>query len=402
MKYRLKELFTDKLSGEWGDEGSSQAGVKVIRTTNFTNSGKLKLENLAYRQIDNRKVITKRLKHGDIIIEKSGGSPSQPVGRVVFFDIDTDETFLCNNFTAILRPDRAKVFPMYLFYRLFDNHKTGKTLRYQNKTTGIINLKLDHYLNSKIEIPERVEDQIRIATILSKAESLIAQRKESLRLLDELLKSTFLEMCGDPVRNEKGWKKKKLGEIIQEFKYGTNVISVDKPSENTIAILRIPNIINESITYEGLKYSILEEREKERVRLKKGDLLFVRSNGNPNYIGRCAVFNDDIVCGYASYLIRARLREGVLITPFFLKAILSFPRYRNVIVSKAKTTAGNYNINIESLKSLIIIAPPPKLQTQFTRIVEKVEALKAHYQDSLKKLENLYGSLSQRAFKGEL
>ena len=332
----------------------------------------------------------KLYKPGTIVFAKSGMSATK--GRIYKLQ---NTCYIVNHLAALELND--SVSPDFIMYalRAYSPVKLINDLSYPSISQCAIE-------KHKIPLPSLLSDQIRIATILSKAEALLSQRKESLRLLDELLKSTFLEMCGDPVRNEKGWKKKKLGEIIQEFKYGTNVISVDKPSENTIAILRIPNIINESITYEGLKYSILEEREKERVRLKKGDLLFVRSNGNPNYIGRCAVFNDDIVCGYASYLIRARLREGVLITPFFLKAILSFPRYRNVIVSKAKKTAGNYNINIESLKSLIIIAPPPKLQTQFTRIVEKVEALKAHYQDSLKKLENLYGSLSQRAFKGEL
>jgi len=397
MKYRLKELFTDKLSGEWGDEGSSQAGVKVIRTTNFTNSGKLKLENLAYRQIDNRKVITKRLKHGDIIIEKSGGSPSQPVGRVVFFDIDTDETFLCNNFTAILRPDRAKVFPMYLFYRLFDNHKTGKTLRYQNKTTGIINLKLDHYLNSKIEIPERVEDQIRIATILSKAESLIAQRKESLRLLDELLKSTFLEMFGDPVRNQKGWEKSRLELIANQITDGEHKTPVRQ--ENGIKLLSARNIKNGFLDFNA-ELDFISEAEYKRISKRcnpeKGDILMSCSGT----VGRVAVVRVTEPLSLVRSVALIKVKKEI-INPTYLEFLMQTKFFQSQVRKNANTSSQS-NIFTGQVKKLPIFIPTYHLQTQFAQIVDKVEALKAHYQTSLKELENLYGSLSQRAFKGEL
>lgn len=138
MIRKLEELITDKISGEWGNEGTPETGVKVIRTTNFTNEGVINFDNIVYREIDPKKVTSKRLQTGDIIIEKSGGSPTQPVGRVVFFDIKTDKPFLCNNFTSVLRPNKKLVHPKYLFYRLFEGHKEGRTLKYQNKTTGII------------------------------------------------------------------------------------------------------------------------------------------------------------------------------------------------------------------------------------------------------------------------
>ena len=244
--------------------------------------------------------------------------------------------------------------------------------------------------------------QLHIANILSKAENLIDQRKESIALLDEFLKSTFLDMFGDPVINNKNWKKKKLKELADDFKYGTNSISGNKKIEDSIPILRIPNIIDEKVNYTDLKYSVLIETEKKKVLLKKGDLLFVRTNGNPNYIARCAVFNADLICGYASYLIRVRLKDTSGTTSGFIKYIVSLPSFRRTIVSKAKTTAGNYNINTDGLKDLNFIIPPIELQIQFAQIVEKTEALKAQYQSSLQELENLYGSLSQRAFKGEL
>ncbi|MGI6394427.1 MAG: restriction endonuclease subunit S [bacterium] len=398
MKYvKIKEVILNKISGEWGKEADELNSTPVIRTANFRNNGKINYGNLLFRSIPAHKINTKKLINGDTIIEKSGGSPTQPVGRVVFFDNSFERTFLCNNFTSILRPNPEKVHPKYLFFALFYNHKIGKTCRFQNKTTGIINLQLDKYLESKIPLPP-LEEQIKIADILSKAENLIEKRRQSIELLDEFIKSTFLEMFGDPVRNEKGWEKVKLGDIAMEFKYGTNTISDGKESDSKIPILRIPNIIGERIDYSDLKFSVINEKEKEKILLKKNDLLFVRTNGNPAYIGRCAVFNDSIECGYASYLIRLRLKESSPVSANFIKSVISFPTYRQLVIRKATTTAGNYNINTEGLKSLSIYFPPLPLQNQFAETVNKVEALKEKYQKSLEELENLYGSLSQKVF----
>jgi len=395
-----EDVLTDKISGEWGVEPEDD-GVKILRTTNFTNLGVIDFKDIVLRKIEPKKIEQKKLLTGDVIIEKSGGSPTQPVGRVVYFENPDDSIYLCNNFTTVLRPNKDKVYPKFLFYVLFYNHLTKRTLRYQNKTTGIINLQLEKYLLSEISLPS-LDDQIRIAAVLTRAEKLIAKRKESIKSLDEFLKSTFLEMFGDPVRNEKGWDVVELGSLSNEFKYGTNMISDDKNSDEKMPILRIPNVVGERISYTDLKYSMIDNDEKEKIRLKIGDLLFVRTNGNPAYIGRCAVFNDSIECGYASYLIRVRLKDNSTVSSHFVRDVISFPTYRHLVIDKAKTTAGNYNINTESLKSLKIYQPPVALQNKFAAIVEKVEAMKVKYNESLVEMEKLYGGLSQRAFRGEL
>lgn len=103
-EYVLEELFEKPISGEWGNDlEEGQEGVCVIRTTNFTNSGDVDLSNVVIRDINLEKHRRKILKVGDIIIEKSGGSPNQPVGRVVLFQ-EEENIYFCNNFTAILRP----------------------------------------------------------------------------------------------------------------------------------------------------------------------------------------------------------------------------------------------------------------------------------------------------------
>ena len=213
MEYvKLRDVIIEKISGEWGTEGTADNGVKVLRTTNFTNIGKIDYTEIVYRIIPANKIEKKRILYGDIIIEKSGGSPNQPVGRVVFFDKKDGSVYITNNFTAILRPDPQFVYNKFLFYSLFFLHKKGITLKYQNKTTGILNIRLDKYLEEKILVPS-LTDQVRIAKLLSRVEELIEDRKKSINLLDDLLKSKFYDMFGNPVKNEKAWEEKILSDL---------------------------------------------------------------------------------------------------------------------------------------------------------------------------------------------
>ena len=207
------------ITGEWGTEitENSQNIVSVIRTTNFLNNGKIDIQNkeLIKREIDKKKIEQKQLKRGDIIIEKSGGSPNQPVGRVVFFDLNINEVFLCNNFTSILRV-KEDINSKYIFYFLRNNYKKNKVVKYQNKTTGIINLKLQNYLNeSCIFLPE-LKIQNKIVNILDNLENIIEKNQNYLTHLGVLTKSLFTTMFGDIKTNDKNW----------EIYYWKNVLNI--------------------------------------------------------------------------------------------------------------------------------------------------------------------------------
>jgi len=192
IQYKKLTDICEIITGEWGTEitENSQNIVSVIRTTNFLNNGKIDIQNkeLIKREIDKKKIEQKQLKRGDIIIEKSGGSPNQPVGRVVFFDLNINEVFLCNNFTSILRV-KEDINSKYIFYFLRNNYKKNKVVKYQNKTTGIINLKLQNYLNeSCIFLPE-LKIQNKIVNILDNLENIIEKNQNYLTHLGVLTKS---------------------------------------------------------------------------------------------------------------------------------------------------------------------------------------------------------------------
>lgn len=399
----IKSTITDKISGEWGNEAINGQGVVVIRTANFLNSGKIDFSNLLRREIDQNKVERKKLIPGDIIIEKSGGSPTQPVGRVVIFRSPDNDTYLCNNFTSILRPNKNEVHPEFLFYVLHDNHKKGKTLRYQNKTTGIINLKLDSYLDSEIHLPP-IDDQIRIAHLLGKVEGLIAQRKQHLQQLDHLLKSVFLEMFGDPLLNPHGFPVRRLSEFYVNPKEGTkcgpfgSALKKEELVDSGVPVWNMDNIAADGRMVLPFRMWITSDKydDLSAYSVQDGDIVISRAGT----VGKmCVAHMNGQPAIISTNLIRVRL--GADLRPLHFVSLMLYCKGR---VGRLKTGADGAftHMNTGVLDSLEFPYPSVELQDQYGEIASKVESAKSRYQQSLADLETLYGALSQQAFKGNL
>lgn len=372
--YQISELIDEKITGEWGDDPVGEDDVAVIRTANFTNLGTIDYSKVVFRNVARKKIAAKRLKSGDVIIEKSGGSPTQPVGRVVIFERETPEVFLCNNFTTALRPKRDLVFPKYFLYSLSQLYRTGRVLRHQNKTTGIINLKLDSYLEEKVNLPP-LDDQKRITHLLGKVEGLIAQRKQHLQQLDALLKSVFLEMFGD-IRCQKS--KYPLIPFRPYLKASSGKSSKEVLSSSDTGI---PVFGGNGVN--GWAAQSLYEAPvviAGRVGQQCGVIHVSR--------GPCWVTDNAIVLIIDN-------REMLNIT-YLAEAFQIAP-----IRERVKQLDLPF-INQSMLLDYPLPLPPLHLQNKFATIVEKVEAIKSRYQHSLADLEALYAALSQKAFAGEL
>lgn len=250
----------------------------------------------------------------------------------------------------------------------------------------------------KIPLPSLTE-QKHIADVLSKAEALIAERKQSIHLLDEYLKSTFLEMFGDPVKNEKGWEKKTLNEIsVIKGQYGIGASAIDY-NKNGYRYIRITDINQNGELNDEFKSPSTPEEENKQYILSNGDLLFARSGAT---VGKTYLHQEkNGKCIFAGYLIRFRLNPEY-VNPIYVYHFTNTNYYWNWIKAK-QTVAAQPNVNANLYgNELKIIIPPIPIQNQFAAIVEKTEALKAQYKEHLQSLEQMYGALSQRAFRGEL
>ncbi len=264
------------------------------------------------------------------------------------------------------------------------------------KQTGSTFKAITQKILSEIVVPiPCYTDQLHIADLLSKAENLIAQRKESIRLLDEYLKSTFLEMFGDGKTNIKGFPIVKIEDISTEIKDGPHVSP--KYSETGIPIFSSRNIKPGELVLEEIKY-VSEEMYLEltkRFKPQRNDILVTKGGTT----GFAKVVDFDFP--FCIWVHIAAIRPSEKVVPIYLEHYVNSD-YGYYQTQKNTKGAANRDLGLKKIAKIEMPLPPIALQTQFAQIVEKTEALKTQYQQSLQELENLYGSLSQKAFKGEL
>lgn len=286
----------------------------------------------------------------------------------------------------------------YLFYALFNRG-------FKDVITGSAQPQITREGLSKIKIPiPSLSEQIRIAEILTQAENLITQRKESILLLDELLKSTFLEMFGDPLGNPKKFPIKKLNEFYISPKEGTkcgpfgSALKKGEYKSEGIPVWVMDNISKngEFIEKNSLWVDLNKFNDLKSYSVINNDVIISRAGT----VGKmCVVKTNQKFSLISTNLIRVRFGENLLPLHF-----VSLMKYSIERIAKLRTGAeGTFtHMNTGILDNIIFPYPPLKLQNQFASIVEKVDSLKREYQASLKELENIYGVLSQKAFKGEL
>lgn len=312
-----------------------------------------------------------------------------------------------------LRHDSAVlVSPLYIVFEGNKDLHADYLLRYlksdwgnaqiRANTEGAVrdSLKFKGLENINLPLPP-LDDQIRIAYLLGKVEGLIAQRKQHLQQLDDLLKSVFLEMFGDPVRNEKGWPVNPLATYMSEqpnnglykpqssYGSGTKIIRIDSFYDGIVRNIG------------GLKRVEITNAELLKFEIRPFDVLVNRVN-SIEYLGKIGVvpaISEPMV--YESNIMRFRLNHEEML-PVYLMYFWRTPYLKSQINSKAKKAVNQASINQQDVAGLLVPQPSIELQRQFFTIVEKVEALKSRSQQSLTDLEALYGAMSQRAFKGEL
>lgn len=370
---KLIEITGKALSGEWGKDDETGNGIPVLRTTNFTNEGVIDYNSVVTRTITKKNIGEKFLRKGDIIIEKSGGSEKFPVGRVVYFDGD-DNTYLFNNFTGLLRVKEPKIwYPRYVFYSLFANYKRGGTRMFENKTTGLHNLKTDDYV-SRYEVTEiDMFEQVSVCDKLDRLYEIVNERKQQLELLDELVKARFVEMFGDPVHNPYGWNKTELKELA-DLKIGPfgSLLHKEDYIEGGHALVNPSHIVDGRIIIDS-KLTVSEDKYEElsAYHLKVGDVVM----GRRGEMGRCAVVEEEgLLCGTGSLLIRPKGK----VTADYIQKIISYPTFKKTIDDMAVGQTMP-NLNVPIVSGFRIITPPIEVQNSYYDFVAQVDKSKVNY-----------------------
>jgi len=253
---------------------------------------------------------------------------------------------------------------------------------------------------SEIQIPclDEFDDQRKTAHLLRKVEGLINKRKQHLLQLGNLLKSIFFEMFGDPVWNDKGWETaelSKLCETIIDCPHSTPVYSNEKTGYFCV---RSGDIVD---GYLDLSKTFHVERDVYEERIKRytpqvGDIIYSREGGRLGNAAR--IIGDEEIClGQRIMLFKINDKNNA----DFIWALLESKAFKTKLQGLIGGGAAP-RVNIKDLKKMIIIQPPRDIQVQFSCITKRIDQIKSRYQENVMDLENLYGILSQKAFKGEL
>ncbi|MDD0840439.1 restriction endonuclease subunit S [Curvibacter sp. HBC61] len=364
MKSRFPIVELGKHVRQVSQRNRVEADVEVFSVTNsegFTRSTDYFSKEVFSKDVSNYKIV-------------SPGQFAYNPSRINVGSID----YLRHDSTVL-------VSPLYIVFEAGKDLHADYLLRYlksgwgnaqiRANTEGAVRDSLKFKGLESINLPlPPLDDQIRIAHLLGKVEGLIAQRKQHLQQLDDLLKSVFLEMFGDPVRNQKGWEPTTIGQIIKVAS-GNGLVAKDMNTDGPYKVYG-GNGVNGTHT----------------------EYMF---DAPTLVIGRVGYYCGSVhltepkswVTDNALY-VKDLLKKTDLV---FLKHLLAIHD-----LNKAAGRAAQPLVSGSRIYPIGTIDVPYENQTAFSAVVERVEALKFPYQQSLTDLEALYGALSQQAFKGEL
>ncbi|WP_293914024.1 MULTISPECIES: restriction endonuclease subunit S [unclassified Sphingobacterium] len=413
MKIVLNKVLTP-ISGDWGVDDLEGNGVNVIRTANFRNDGKIDYNNIVKRLfqkktidengreryvLDSEKIAEKKLLNNDIIIEKSGGGPETPVGRVVYFENPGKEVYMANNFTQVLRANPDKVIPKYLFYYLRYLYLKGVVYKYQNQTTGLANLKLEKYLKEEILIPDFDKQNI-VVTQLNIIQHNIDLRKSSIEILSNLIHSVYFKMFGDPVNNQKGFPRKKLSQVTPKDKIITyGIVQAGPHIDDGIPYIRTGDIKNGKIVSKNLLRTTPEIAKKhDRSKCIEGDIIVsIRAT-----VGQSAVIPKDLDGANLTQGTARISPNTTVINPNYLFVTLQSEGFQFLINKYVKGSTFK-EITLEKLRNIEI--PVPKdlnLQNRFSQIYESIQDVESKVKQSLEILQQLFQVILQNAFKPDV
>ena len=253
------------------------------------------------------------------------------------------------------------------------------------------------------EIPlPPIDEQRRIAALLDAAAALRAKRRESLAKLDSLTQAIFVDMFGDPVVNPLGWRDDRVLADVAEVRSGiTKGRKIGGAQLIPVSYLAVVNVQDGFIELDPLKSIDATPVEIEKFALHRGDILLTEG-GDPDKLGRGAVWYGQVdPCIHQNHVFRVRLVDDCM-TPEFLSRLLGSHRGKRYFLRMAKQTTGIASINMTQLRAFPLLEPPRAVQDSFLRRLSCVREAEAAFQYGLEKLDELFASSQQRAFRGEL
>lgn len=369
--------------------------LPILRAGNITAFG-LEFDDLVYVPKD---LISERqkIRKGDVILAASSGS-LDVVGKAAQSLDDYEGSF--GAFCKLLRPN-SKVDARY-FGHYFKTKEYRTIISSLAAGANINNLRNEHIDNLLIPLPH-LEEQKRIADILDKAEALRAKRRESIELINSLTQSIFLEMFGDPLTNSKKWDMVEIGSEVS-VQGGFAFKSADY-SSNGIRLTKISNVHKDNLVWDDIDFLPLSYSDKfKEYMLRKDDIVMALTRPiikSLDSVKIARVHQTDLPTLLNQRVARFVFKEKSKVLPHFLLAFCK-TKYFYSSVERLSSVSLQPNISTSQIEDIKILLPPLDLQEKFVDVMRRVE----EHSSLLNKLsplnDELFMSLQQQAFAGEL
>ena len=382
------DVFTD---GDWV-EAKDQDPDGDVRLTQLADVGDGRWINKSARFITSEKATQLKctyLRPGDLLVARM----PDPLGRCCVFPGDSMRCVTVVD-VCVIRPNRHRVNNRYLMHVINTPHGRRGISKH---TAGTTRRRISRKNLGRVEIPlPPLTEQDRIAAILDAADALRAKRREAIAQLDTLLRSTFLDMFGDPVINPMGW------EMVKFETLGVSRLGKMLDNGKQVGDCQSPYLANFNVQWgrfelNELRQMDFDEADRKEFQLRDGDLLICEGGE----VGRTAIWREELDHVYfQKALHRVRLApkraapEYIMYYMWFMAQNGGFRDFTN-----AATIAHLTGIRLKSLPTPL---PPLDLQHHFAAIAESVERQKAHHRAHLAELDTLFASLQSRAFRGDL
>ncbi|MGR2953153.1 restriction endonuclease subunit S [Vibrio vulnificus] len=298
---------------------------------------------------------------------------------------------------CVLRPNNKLLDSKYLFYWVQTESFVSDMM---GKATGANYPAVSDKIVKESQIPlPPLDEQKRIAAILDKADAIRQKRKQAIALADELLRSVFLEMFGDPVTNPKGWEEPVLSDIADVRSGVTKGKKLKEGTGITLPYMRVANVQDGYLDLNSVQMITVSVKEAEKCKLLSGDILLTEG-GDPDKLGRGHVWNDEIEnCIHQNHIFSVRVKNKEYVRPAFLSAVIGSQRGKRYFLKVGKQTTGIATINKTVLSEFCPIIPPLELQDAYLAVVRRIKNIqkKEGFHET-----TLFPSLSQKAFSGQL
>lgn len=417
IEIKLKHLIKFVIGGDWGTEKpsiSNSERVAVIRGTDYKYWNKIRAKEAAIRYVKKSSLEKRQLNIGDIVLEISGGGPTQPVARTIVIDkyaIESNKcSLICSNFfrKISLKPS---INPAYLNFYCQYAHKIGLFNDFQTQTTNLRNLNFNDFINNVfIPIPPENE-QFKIINKLDKIISKIDDVNTRLNKIPTALKRARQSILNQAITGEltKDWREKNsVKEIWKNCIFNDIAIKLTDGSHNPppkknsgYVVISAKNIKNNNIVFnDNDRYTdkIGYEKENKRTQIKKGDIILGIIGAS---IGNIAMYNSDkkVIAQRSVAIINTSINNEYVY--FYMRSSV----YQNMLIDRTKGAAQG-GVYLNDLRDIPIVVPPLEEQAEIVRRVklafEKLDKIELRYQKAKEYSDKLTQSILNKAFRGEL